>query len=87
MSLRRGHTLVELLVAIALASVVVGVVCGVWVSSLRQGYARRSEEDSLLVDWQNERGCWKLKGDHGKVRPALDSALFETHGHSACVMP
>lgn len=71
-----GHTLVELLVAISLMTIVVGVACGIWIASVRQGVARNLEHDTLLDDWLQERRRWKLEMDSSSVAPAGDSGLF-----------
>lgn len=73
---RRGHTLVELLVAISLMTIVVGIACGIWVSSVREGVARALEYDFLLGSWLQERRNWEFEPPRGAALLAGDSSLF-----------
>ena len=76
MTARKGYTLLELLAAIAVMSIVVGVACGIWLSSVRQGAMREQERDVLVTSWLRERRCWLTGGLGTHDMPSGDSSIF-----------
>ncbi len=74
--MHRGHTLVELLVAISLMTIIVGVASGIWMSSAREGIARALEHDALLERWLQERRNWMFEPQPEAAILAGDSCLF-----------
>jgi prepilin-type N-terminal cleavage/methylation domain-containing protein len=74
----RGVTLLELLVAIGLATVVTGFAWAVWLQSARQNTNRLKESDDLRDRWLEERSRWRFQ--HPTPGISLrggDSSLFD----------
>jgi len=74
--MRRGITLIELLVALTIAAIVTEMAWNTFGQSTKQFVMRQKESDTLKTNWLAMRKHWAWGEEPDSVRKSGDSCLF-----------